>query len=67
MAKIDGNDVNMMPGFMVVGLSCFGMPYGAANAGWIEVERPAEAWTEINPISVLTKYLEPDNASGTSK
>lgn len=63
MANAPGNDVNMMPGFMLFGLTCFGMPYGAANAGWVEVERTPDSWSEIKPVAVVTKYAEPEYAS----
>lgn len=63
MAERLGNDLNMMPGFMVTGISCFGMPYGAANAGWVEVPKADDKWSEIRPVRAKTKYAEVKNAT----
>ena len=56
--EVLGNDVNMMPGFLVIGLACFGMPYGAQAATWIEMEKDDSNWTRINPTRSLVRYVE---------
>ena len=53
-----GNDVNMMPGFLVIGLACFGMPYGAQAATWIEMAKDDSEWTRINPTRSTVRYVE---------
>ena len=58
-----GNDVNMMPGFMVIGMSCFGMPYGAQAATWIEVAKSDATWDEVKPTRATVKYTERSNAT----
>lgn len=63
MAGSQGSDVNMMPGFMVTGISCFGMPYGAANAGWVEIPKADDKWLELRPVRATTKYAEVKNAT----
>lgn len=63
MAEGLGNDVNMMPGFMVTGISCFGMPYGAVSAGWVEIPKASDEWLEIRPVKASIKYAEVKNAT----
>lgn len=63
MAKIKGNDVNMMPGFMVAGLACFGMPYGAQTATWIEIGKAETEWIRIRPVTPTVKYQGDEDAS----
>ena len=53
-----GNDVNMMPGFLVIGLACFGMPYGAQAATWIEMAKDDSEWTRIAPTRSTVRYVE---------
>ena len=53
-----GNDVNMMPGFLVIGLACFGMPYGAQAATWIEMAKDDSEWTRIAPTRSAVRYVE---------
>ena len=63
MAEGLGNDVNMMPGFMVTGISCFGMPYGAVSAGWVEIPKASDEWLEIRTVKANIKYTEAKNAT----
>ena len=63
MAEGLGNDVNMMPGFMVTGISCFGMPYGAVSAGWVEMPKASDEGLEIRPVKASIKYAEVKNAT----
>ena len=53
-----GDDVNMMPGFLVIGLACFGMPYGAQAATWIEMAKDDSEWTRIAPTRSAVRYVE---------
>lgn len=63
MAAGLGNDVNMMPGFMVTGISCFGMPYGASGYGWVEVPKSDNEWDEIKKVKSTVKFSEVKNAT----
>ena len=63
MAEGLGNDVNMMPGFMVTGISCFGMPYGAVSAGWVEIPKASDEWLEIRPVKARINNAEVKNAT----
>ena len=56
--EVLGNDVNMMPGFLVIGLACFGMPYGAQAATWIEMDKDDTKWVQISPTRSAVKYVE---------
>lgn len=58
-----GNDVNMMPGFLVIGMSCFGMPYGAQAATWTEIAKDDSSWIEVHPTKSTVKYVGNQNAS----
>ena len=53
-----GDDVNMMPGFLVIGLACFGMPYGAQAATWVEMAKDDSEWTRIAPTRSAVRYVE---------
>lgn len=53
-----GDDVNMMPGFMVIGMACFAMPYGANEATWVEVDKSVDTWDEIRPTRSTVQYSE---------
>ena len=52
------NDVSMMPGFLIIGLACFGMPYGAQAATWIEMAKDDSEWTRIAPTRSTVRYVE---------
>ena len=55
---IYGNDVNSMPGFLVIGLACFGMPYGAQAATWVEMAKDDSEWILIAPTRSAVHYVE---------
>ena len=61
MAEGLGNDVNMMPGFMVTGTSCFGMPYCAVVAGWVEIPKASDEWMPY--CAVVAGWVEIPKAS----
>ena len=56
--EVLGNDVNMMPGFLVIGLACFGMPYGAQAATWVEMAKDDSEWICITPTRPAVRYVE---------
>ena len=55
---IYGNDVNSMPGFLVIGLACFGMPYGAQAETWVEMAKDDSEWILIAPTRSAVRYVE---------